>query len=361
MVNMDPPDHTRLRFLLSKAFTPRAVARLEPAIQKRAHALVAAVAGQRECDFAKDIAADLPVSTLAEVLGVPVSDRWLLYDWSNRVIGYQDAEIAASDAVDVTSVSDIARRALAVRPLPDVRGMMPNPRARGGMPDLYAYARELGSYKRRHPGNDLMSLLMQAVDDQGGRLSSEEFEQIFWMLSVAGNETLRNSIPGGLYALLTHPEQLHRLREDRSLLLSAVEEMLRWWTPVMTFRRTAVTDTKLGGLRIRAGEKVVVYFTSANRDEQIFRDPDSFDIGRTPNEHLALGYGRHFCIGAQLARMQMRAMFTAVLDQLDGVELAGDPVRLRSNYQNGLKRLPIRWGARTSRKAGASHRTGATP
>ncbi|MFJ3229268.1 cytochrome P450 [Streptomyces sp. NPDC086783] len=359
MVNMDPPDHTRLRFLLSKAFTPRAVARLETAIQQRAQDLVAAVAGQKECDFAKDIAADLPVATLADVLGVPASDRWLLYDWSNRVIGYQDAEVAASDAVDASSATDMARRALAVRPHPDACGRMPNPRAQGGMPDLYAYARELGSYKRRHPGSDLMSLLVQAVDDQGSRLSSEEFEQIFWMLSVAGNETLRNSIPGGLYALLTHPEEFRRLREDRSLLPAAVEEMLRWWTPVMTFRRTAVADTELGGLIIRAGEKVVVYFSSANRDEQIFHNANAFNIGRAPNEHLALGYGPHFCIGAQLARMQMRAMFTAVLDRLDDVELAGNPVRLRSNYQNGIKSLPIRWRVKVSRYAGDSYKTGA--
>jgi cytochrome P450 len=304
---------------------------------------VAAVAHRGECDFAKEVAADLPLLTLAEVFGVPPQDRWLMFDWSNRVIGVLDAEYNASNAFDASQATEMARRALAVRPKPDENGRMPDSRRPDGMADLYAYARELGEYRRRNPGDDIMSLLMQQVDDEGGRVSIDEFEKLFWLFSVAGNETVRNAVPGGMLALLTNPDQYRRLRADRSLLPSAVEEMLRWWTTVITFRRTAVVDTELGGQEIRAGDKVVVYFPSANRDELVFDEPDRFDIGRSPNPHIGFGHGPHFCIGAHLARTQMRAMFGAVLDKLGEVQLAGEPVRLRSNFQNGVKHLPISW------------------
>jgi cytochrome P450 len=342
MLNMDPPEHGRLRGLLTKAFTPRAVAKLTSQIEDWARELVAEVAADGECDFAK-VAADLPLRTLAGVFGVPERDRRLMYDWSNRVIGYQDAEYAVSSTVSVSEVSDLARAALAVRPSPGADGSMPDPRTRAGMPDLYAYANALGEYKREHPGDDVMSNLMRHVGDDGARVSLAEFENLFWLFSVAGNETLRNGLPGGLLALLSHPAEYRRLLADRSLLPSAVEEMLRFWTPVMHFRRTAVSDVRLSDVDIRAGDKVVVWFSSANRDPAVFPDPDTFDVGRTPNDHLTFGHGPHFCLGAHLARVQLRAMFDAVLDQLGFVELAGEPVRLRSNFQNGLKSLPIRW------------------
>jgi cytochrome P450 len=346
MINMDPPVHSRLRGLLTRAFTPRAVSRLEERIGERARALVDAAADRGEADFARDIAADLPLFTLADILGVPESDRWLMFDWSNRVIGMLDAEYTNSDAFDAAGATEMARRALAVRPQPDQDGRMPDSRHPSGMADLYAYARELGEYRRRNPGNDIMSLLMQQVDADGSRVTVEEFEKLFWLFSVAGNETVRNALPGGMLALLQHPAEYRRLREDRSLLVHAVEEMLRWWTPVIQFRRTAVQDTRLGEVPIKAGEKVVVYFSSANRDESVFDDPDRFDVGRTPNPHIAFGHGPHFCIAAHLARVQLRAMFGAVLDRLGEVELAGEPQRLRSNFQNGVKHLPIRWSRR---------------
>ena len=172
-----------------------------------------------------------------------------------------------------------------------------------------------------------------------------EFENLFWLFAVAGNETLRNGLPGGLIALLQHPAEVARLRADPSLLPSAVDEMLRWWTPVMVFRRTAAADVELDGTRIRAGDKVVVSFTSANRDEQAFDVPDRFDVGRTPNPHVSFGHGPHFCLGAQLARVQMRALFAELLRRTRSIELDGDPVLLRSNFQRGVKRLPIRWTA----------------
>jgi cytochrome P450 len=345
MLNLDPPEHSRLRGLLNRAFTPRAIARLEERIGRWARDLVAGVAADGEADFAK-VAADLPLLTLAEVFGVPAEDRWLLFDWSNRVIGYQDPDYAVSATAGDASSTEMARRALALRPEPDADGRMPDPRTRAGMPDLYAYANALGEYKRRNPGDDVMSNLMDHVDDAGGRVSIEEFENLFWLFSVAGNETLRNGIPGGMVALTANPEAQRRLRADPSLLGGAVEEMLRWWTPVMHFRRTAAVDAELAGAEIRAGDKVVVWFSAANRDPSVFPDPDTFDPARSPNEHLSFGHGPHFCLGAHLARVQMRAMFSAVFDLLGEVEPAGEPVRLRSNFQNGIKSLPVRWTRR---------------
>jgi len=343
MLNLDPPEHSRLRGLLNRAFTPRAVARLEDRIDGWARQLVAAVAGDGRCDFAK-VAADLPLLTVAEIFGVPAEDRWLMFDWSNRVIGYQDPEYAISArAGDGAGSTAMAREALAHRPAPGPDGRMPDPRTRAGLADLYAYAHALGDHKRRHPGDDVMSNLVGEVGADGGRVSLEEFENLFFLFSVAGNETLRNGIPGGLVALMEHPGAQRRLRSDRSLLPGAVEEMLRWWTPVMHFRRTAAVDTELGGVEVRAGEKVVVWFSAANRDPEVFADPDAFDITRSPNEHLTFGHGPHFCLGAHLARVQMRAMFSAVLDLPGEVEPDGEIVRLRSNFQNGVKSLPVRW------------------
>jgi cytochrome P450 len=325
MLNQDPPEHSRLRRMLTRAFTPRAVARLEEGIRANARSIIANPSG----DFAADVA-DLPLLTLADVFGVPRQDRALLYDWSNRVIGFQDAEYALSSS-STAGMTDMALTALELRPN-DGR----DPRARDGMPDLYAYAHALGEYKRKHPTDDVVSNLMQ--ED----ISVEEFENLFWLFSVAGNETLRNGIPGGMIALLEHPDQYERLRADRSLLPTAVEEMLRWWTPVMHFRRTAIQDTSLSGVRIKAGDKVVVWFSSANRDERAFTEPSKFDVGRREADHLSFGHGPHFCLGAQLARTQMRAIFEAVLDLSGTIQLDGSVDRLRSNFQNGVKHMPVR-------------------
>lgn len=188
-----------------------------------------------------------------------------------------------------------------------------------------------------------MSILLAQVDEEGGRLSTEEFENMFWLFSVAGNETLRNGIPGGMLALLEHPDEMQKLRSDPGLLPRAVDEMLRWWTPVMIFRRTATQDATLGDVLIRAGDKVVLSFVSANRDEAVFEDPEKFDINRAPNPHYSFGYGPHFCLGAQLARTQMQALFGEMLRRLDHIELAGEVRYLRSNFQRGLKVLPVRW------------------
>jgi cytochrome P450 len=347
MLNMDPPEHARLRRLLGRSFTPRAVAQLDHRIRGHARAICDRVlTGERgECDFAKDLAADLPLLTLADVLGVPDQDRWLLFDWSNRVIGYQDPDYASSAEFDPSAGTAMAREALSLRPAPDAGGRLPDPRTREGMPDLYAYAHLLAETKRRRPGDDVMSILLAQVDDDGGRVSVEEFENMFWLFAVAGNETLRNGLPGACIALLEHPAAQEELRADPALLPTAVEEMLRWWTPVMTFRRTATADLELGGQRIREGDKVVVSFTSANRDEDVFRDADRFDIRRQPNPHLAFGHGPHFCLGAHLARIQMRALFDEVLARTSSLGYAGEPSYLRSSFQRGVKRLAVAWTA----------------
>jgi len=350
MLNMDPPAHSRLRTLLARSFTPRAVARLDERIRGHARALCerafAGRVGRGECDFAKDVAADLPLLTLADVLGMPEQDRWLLFDWSNRVIGYQDPDYAASAAFDPSGGTPMAAEALALRPAPDASGRMPDPRTRDGMPDLYAYAHLLADAKRRRPGDDVMSILLAQVDDDGGRVSVEEFENMFWLFAVAGNETIRNGLPGACIALLEHPEAQDALRADPGLMPAAAEEMLRWWTPVMTFRRTAMADCELGGQPIGAGDKVVVSFASANRDEAVFADADGFDIRRHPNPHLVFGHGPHFCLGSHLARAQMRALFAEVLSRTSALDFAGQPSYLRSNFQRGVKRLPVAWAAR---------------
>ncbi|WP_084957710.1 cytochrome P450 [Thermoactinospora rubra] len=322
MLNTDPPEHSRLRRIVAGAFTPRAVRALERTIAERAATLFEA----GECDFV-EVAADLPVWTLAHVMGVPQEDRRLLYDWASRVIGYQDPEYAGLSTAE--GLSPIGRLALAQR----VRlepGM--NPRSRAALRDMFAYAHALAQAPLDE--ESVMAAMLR------GGLTEAEFENMFFLFAVAGNETLRNGIPGGLLCLLEHPDQFERLRARPDLLDSAVEEMLRYWPPVMDFRRTATRDLELGGKRIKAGDKVVVYHASANRDPAVFPDPDVFDIARQPNDHVSFGFGPHFCLGAHLARVQMRAVFRELLAWR--VELLAEPVRLVSNFQNGLKHLQVR-------------------
>lgn len=344
MLNQDPPEHSRLRRLLNRSFTPRAVAALEAGIEARAASIVDAVIDRGEADFASEIAAELPLMTLAEIMGVPESDRMLLYDWSNRVIGYQDDEYAVSDAFDPSTATDMARRSRAVRdqigPGPD--GRLPDPRSREGLADMYAYAHELAQYRRRHPGDDVVSILLATEDDEGG-ITDTEFETMFFLFAVAGNETLRNAIPSGMLTLLEHPDQLALLLENPELLPGAIEEMLRFCPPVVHFRRTATTAVSLGGIEVEPGDKVVVYHVAANRDPAVFDQPDAFDITRSPNDHLSFGSGPHFCLGSHLARRQMSALFEQVLARLHNLRLTGQPQRLVSNFQSGVKHLPVAW------------------
>jgi cholest-4-en-3-one 26-monooxygenase len=318
MVNMDPPQHTKFRRLVSQGFTPRMVAQLEPRIREVTRTILDNVVRTPECDFVTSIAAELPLQVIAELLGIPFEDRGKVFEWSNRLIGFDDPEFQ-------TSLEDGKQAAM----------------------EVWTYANQLASARKGHQGKDLVSVLMDAEVD-GVQLTEMEFDSFFLVLAVAGNETTRNLISGGMLALMEHPDQWARLVADPSLIPSAVEEMLRWVTPVMYFRRTATCDTELRGVKIKENQKVCLYYTSANRDEDVFPDPQRFDVGRTPNEHLAFGGGQHFCLGANLARLEIRVMFEELVRRFPKIELRGPARRLQSNFINGFKEIPVRLTARAS-------------
>ena len=325
MLNMDPPEHTRLRKLVNTGFTPRRLRTMEPIIRAYATEVVDRVAPNGACDFAEEIAGDFPLLTLSEIMGVPRSDRRLLYDWTNRIIGYQDPTLAEVER-------DEAGRPIHPR----------SPRS-STLREMFAYAHELARHKRARPADDLISTLVHAEVD-GERITDAELEMMFFLFTVAGNDTTHSALPGGMLALLDHPDALRRLRSDLSMLPRAIEEMLRYAPPVIHFRRTAIVDTELGGERIAAGDKVVVFYPSANRDEAAVSDPDRFDIDRRPGpNHLTFGFGPHVCLGSALARTQLRVMFTELLTRLPDLELDGPVERLQSNFINGIRRMPVRF------------------
>jgi len=316
MLNMDPPLHTRYRRLVNKGFTPRMVNQLHERIHVATDSIIDQVIEKGSADFVTDIAAELPLVVIAELLGVPNEDRHRMFDWSNRMIGSDDPEYqTAGEAAQMASM------------------------------ELYAYASELFSKKRLDPHDDLMSVLTQ-VDIEGEQLSSFELELFFLLLTVAGNETTRNLISGAMAAFFENPDQWELLRNDRSLLPDAVEEMLRYVTPVMNFRRQSTSEFELGGQKIEADSKVVFFHISANRDEKVFANPQKFDITRNPNPHMAFGGGGpHFCLGANLARMEIRVMFEHLLDRMPDMELTGDVQRLQSAFISGVKHIPISFPA----------------
>ncbi len=314
MLNMDPPQHTVYRRLVATGFTPAMIRKLEPHVRKIAAAIVDGVADRGECDFVRDIAAELPLRVIAEMVGVPQEDRNMVFDWSNRLIGFDDPEFT-------TSPED----------------------ARQAATEMFVYAHGLATARKQEPRDDLISVLMHAEID-GDALTEADFDAFFILLTVAGNETTRNLISGAMQAFAEHPDQKQRLMSDPSLIPVAVEEMLRWVSPLIYFRRTATRETEIRGQRIAAGDKVVMYYPSANRDEDIFDEPYSFDITRDPNPHLAFGgAGHHFCLGASLARLEIGVIFEEVFRRLPDIDLAGPARRLRSNFINGTKSLPVRF------------------
>jgi cytochrome P450 len=321
ILNMDPPEQLRLRRLVTGAFTRRRLEQQAEVVRERAAALLAAATARGRCDLPREVTDDLPLQNLADLLGVPPGDRELLLEWTNRVIGYQDP----AHGQIVT----------------DADGRPMNPRSPAMLADMFAYAEALADRKRREPADDVMTALVQA-EVEGERLTDAELKMFFFLLVIAGNDTVRSALPGGVLALVRNPEAYRRLRVDPSLLPSAIEEMLRVHPPVLTFRRTATRDLELAGRRIAAADKIVVYHVSANVDERQFPDPFRFDIERDPNDHLAFGQGPHQCLGAAFARLQMREFFTEFL-RLPPVELDGEPRRLVSNFINGLTSLPLRW------------------
>jgi cholest-4-en-3-one 26-monooxygenase len=313
ILNMDPPKHHRYRRLVSRGFTPRRIAQLVEDIERRAAAVIDDVVERGECEFVEDIAAQVPVQMICEMIGLE-RDAWpRMFELSNLLIGSRDDP----DYADV------------------------DPMAAAG--EVYALCDAVAADRRKNPRDDLMTALVEAEVD-GERLDDTELNMFFVTLVVAGNETTRNLINHSLIALVEHPDQAQRLRDDPSLWQTGVEEMLRWGSSIHNFRRTATHDTELRGVPIAEGDKVVVYYASANRDEDVFEGPHRFDVGRTPNDHVTFGGGGvHYCLGASLARAEIAATMRQVVTRLGDIELAGPPQRLQSDFVNGVKTMPVRF------------------
>lgn len=309
MLNIDPPHHTKVRAIVSRGFTPRAINALRAALTARAERIVSEALDSGTGNFVTDVACELPLQAIAELLGIPQTDRKKIFDWSNQMIGYDDPEY------DVEPLSAAM--------------------------ELLAYAMTMAEERKSAPTDDIVTKLVNAELD-GEHLSSDEFGFFVLLLAVAGNETTRNAISHGMLAFLDHPDQWELFKEKRPK--SAVEEIIRWATPVNVFQRTAKNDTVLAGQEIRAGQRVAIFYGSANFDESVFADPHRFDIMRTPNPHLGFGgSGAHFCLGANLARLEIELIFNAIADHMPNIRKADDAQRLRSGWLNGIKDLPVHY------------------
>ncbi|HZQ84078.1 MAG TPA: cytochrome P450 [Acidimicrobiales bacterium] len=306
---MDDPRHQQIRKLVSPQVSPKSLAAMEDDLRRRSEAMVDAVVEKGECDFLVEVAAELPLQAIARLLGVPMEDRHQLFAWANAALDYDDRDLGQSN-----------ERTLA---------------AAGAQ---YVYGGRLIEEKQKCPADDLLSAVVHAPFGT----TREEQQMFFSLLIAAGSETTRNSIGAGLMALIQHPDQWRRLQADRSLMTTAVEEMLRWGSSTPYNRRTATRDVEVGGKTIGAGDKVTLWWASANRDEAVFADPFRFDITRTPNPHVTFGHGVHFCLGAALARMEIRLVFNALLDRVDHAEMTGPPEWTRSNKHTGLRHVPVR-------------------
>jgi len=313
MLTTDPPKHTRYRRLVNKGFTPRMIGLIEQYLRHRAILIVDNVIEKGEADFVVDIASELPLQAIAEIMGVPQQDRMMLFEWSNRLIGIDDPEYSDEG-------NDGAMAAM----------------------ELYAYTHQLAKDRAANPRDDIVTKLINAEID-GDKLSELEFDMFMLLLTVAGNETTRNATAHGMLALMDNPEQFKVIKESPDGVTDThIDEILRWATPVLHFRRTATEDTEIGGQHIDKGDKVVLWYISANRDEEVFDDPNRFDIAR-PNAdlHLAFGTGPHFCLGASLARTQLRCVLGELYRRLPHIELAGPPTPMNSVWFNGLNAMPL--------------------
>ena len=312
MLNMDPPQHTRQRAFVNRGFTPRMIGQLEKHITEICHSLLDDIAGRGQADFVTDIAAPLPLWVICELVGAPVEDRGRIFELSNLLIGSADPEFQVEPGAQQNAAAEV-----------------------------YAYGAQLAERRRANPADDIVTKLLQP-NDSGEALTSDEFDLFFLLLTVAGNETTRNAASGGMLALFEHPQQWQRLVDQPDLIPTAAEEIVRWVSPVNLFRRTAVSDTELGGKHIAAGDKVVVFYTSANRDAAVFGAADQLDVGRDPNPHVGFGGGGpHFCLGRHLAAMELRILLQALTERMPGIRLDGEASRLRSNFINGIKHMPV--------------------
>ena len=304
LLNMDAPHHTHLRKIISRAFTPRAIEMLRDELRQRAGAIAEAAAAEGSGDFVEQVSCELPLQAIAGLMGVPQDERKKLFDWSNQMVGDMDPEFESNDAI-------------------------------GASIELIMYAMQMAADRNANPRDDLVTKLVQA-DVEGHKLSDDEFGFFVILLAVAGNETTRNSITHGMHAFTEFPDQWELYKKLRPV--TAVDEIVRWATPVTSFQRTALQDTELGGVSIKAGQRVVMVYRSANFDEEVFDDPMSFNIMRDPNPHVGFGgTGAHYCIGANLARMTIDLMFNAIADAMPDLTPLGKPERLRSGWLNGVK------------------------
>ncbi|WP_433872275.1 cytochrome P450 [Saccharopolyspora sp. CA-218241] len=309
MINIDPPQHTGMRKIVQRGFTPRAIAGLEEALRERARTIVTEARERGGGDFVTDVARELPLQAIAELMGVPQEHRGEIFDWSNQMIGYDDPEY------------DLDPGHAAV--------------------EMLGYFGAMAEQRRGCPMDDIVTRLVHA-DVDGSALSTDEFGFFVILLAVAGNETTRNAITHGMLAFLDHPEQWEHYRRHRPA--TTADEIVRWATPVVSFQRTALVDTELAGVPIGAGERVGMFYSSANFDPEVFDEPERFDITRDPNPHVGFGgTGPHYCLGASLARLEIDLIFNAIADHMPGISQVGQPRRLRSGWLNGIKELQVRY------------------
>jgi len=318
---MDRPEHTRFRRIVNKGFSPRTLRLIEAHLKLKAKMIVDRVIERGSCDFVEDIAAELPLQAIAELVGVPEEDRRKIFAWGNAMTGIDDPEFGGDMDAAITASAE-----------------------------MFGYADQLSRKRAAEPRDDVITLLTGAADGEDG-LSGDELATFFLLLVVAGNETTRNATSHGMRALIERGSEMEKLQKDPSedRIARAVEEILRWASPILYFRRTATRDLELRGKTIKEGDRVVLWYASANRDEEAFFEPFRFDVDRWPNEHVTFGGGGpHFCLGASLARMELRLIFSELVTQMHGVQLDGPVEMLRSNLVGGIKHMPIRWSTETS-------------
>ncbi len=313
MITLDPPVHTRYRRIVSRGFTPRMINLLQDYLLNRTEMIIDMVCEQGRADFVADLSSELPLQAIAEMMGIPLEDRSKIFDWTNALIGGDDPDFVASH-------DDLMAASM----------------------ELFAYSNALQKERRDKPADDIITTLLSA-DIDGEKLTEAEFDMFFMLLCVAGNETTRNSMTRGMHGFFQFPDQWEKYCSDpQGYAATMADEVVRWATPVLYFRRQATVDYELGGVKIKENDKIIMWHISANRDPRAFDDPWRFDIERTPNDHVGFGGGGpHYCLGANLARMEIRLMFEGIANRLPDIRLAGDLDYLRSNFIGGVKKMPV--------------------
>jgi len=310
LINQDPPEQTKIRQIISRGFTPRSINAQHDILVQRANNIIDAAIAKGEGDFVEEVAAELPLQAIADLMGVPQEDRRKLFDWSNTMMSYDDPEFEGN---------------------PDEAAA-----------EILVYAMGLAALRRENPQDDIITKLITADVDGHGQLTEDEFGYFVIMLAVAGNETTRNAITHGMNAFFDHPDQWELWKNERPSTM--VDEVIRWATPVTVFQRTAINDVMVGDVQVKKGERVGIYYASGNYDTDVFDDPFTFDITRTPNPHLSFGgHGAHYCIGANLARLEVEIMFNVIADRIPDISKLAEPRRLRHGWINGIKELQVKY------------------